>query len=128
MGLKNKDYKNLFNAIHLVEKVNNFGYGFENSDVKPISNMANDATFIGKVLMDQSIPVKTEMVKAMEEIIDSVSNIPHPDNNAKFAVELGRIVKKQVPPHLQGELIGLLSRKLNSNVRDYLFRGYSNIL
>jgi len=128
MGLTNKDYKQLFNSIYLVEKINNFGFGFENSEIKPISQMANDGTFIGKVLMDQSIPMKTEMVQALEKIIDSVSNISHKEGDAKFAIELGRIVKKQVPPHLQGELIGLLSRKLDGKVRDNLFKGYSNIL
>jgi hypothetical protein len=128
MGLTNKDYKQLFNSIHLVEKVNNFGYGFENSELKPLSPMANNGTFIGKVLMDQSIPMKTEMVQALEKIIDSVSNIDYREGESKFALELGKIVKKQVPPHLQGELIGLLSRKLDSKNRDFVFRGYSNIL
>ena len=127
MGLTNKKYKDLFDSIYLVEKFSNFGHGFENSEIKPLSDLANDGTFIGKVLMDQSIPIKTEMVKAFENIVDSVSSIPFAENDKKFAMDLGRIVKKQVPPHLQGELIGLIGRKINGNIRDFLFRGYSNI-
>lgn len=125
MRFNNKQHKQFLNSILLNEE--NFGSGFEKVETKPLSKFANVKNVIGQVLSDPSIPVKSEIVTALEQIINEVSTIKQKPDSKEFALELGRLVKKSVPAHLQGDVVGLLSRKLNGNVREFVFKGYSNI-
>ncbi len=123
MRLNNKQFKNVLQTITLVE--GNFGHGFADSKITPISTKASMDNIIGRVLSDQSIPIKSEIVKALENLIDSVTSIQYPPDTKEYAIELGRLIKTNVPSHLQGDVVGLLSRKLNSDIRDAIFKGYS---
>ena len=123
MRLNNKQFKNVIQSIMLTE--GNFGHGFENTDVKAISSKSSVKNIIGQTLSDQSIPIKSEIVTALENIINAVSKIKFSPDSKEFAMELGKIIKKDIPSHLQGDVVGLLSRKLQSDARESIFKGYS---
>lgn len=123
MRLNNKQFQNVLKTIMLTEA--NFGHGFEDSKLKPISSKASVNNIVGKTLSDQSIPIKSEIVTALENIVDIVSTIPYPEDSKEFAMELGKIIKSDIPAHLQGDVVGLLARKLGVDAREYIFKGYS---
>lgn len=123
MRLNNKQFKNVLKTIMLTEA--NFGHGFEDVTLKPLSSKSSVKNIIGKTLSDQSIPVKGEIVQALEGIVDAVSTIKYPPESKEFALELGKIIKSGVPSHLQGDVVGLLSRKLGGDAREFIFKGYS---
>lgn len=125
MRFNDKQHKQFLKSILLNE--GNFGHGFEDVERKPLSKYAGTKNIVGQVLADQHIPIKSEIVTALENIIGMVSKIKQKQDSKEFALELGKIVKKGVPSHLQGDVVGLLSRKLNGNMREYIFKGYSNI-
>ena len=123
MRLTNKQYLNLVESINLCEE--NFGVGFENTSLKPLSAMAGNGNIVGEVLSDQSIPLKKEIIDALEGIYDPVSTITFKVKTPDHAIALGKIVRSSVPSHLQGDIIGLLSRKLDNESRAHIFTGYS---
>jgi hypothetical protein len=123
MRLTNKQYKNLFESINMCEE--NFGVGFENTNLKPLSSMAGSGNIVGEVLSDQSIPLKKEIIDALEAIYDQAGNIQADRKSGDFGLSIGQIVKSSVPTHLQGDIVGLLSRKLDSEARSQIFTGYS---
>ena len=51
----------------------NFGHGFEDVERKPLSKYAGTKNIVGRVLADQHIPIKSEIVTALENIIGKVS-------------------------------------------------------
>lgn len=124
MRLNNKQFKNFIHTVMLTE--GNFGHGFADTKVKAISGKASAKNIVGETLSDQSIPVKGEIVSALENIVDSVSDIKYKPNSKEFAIELGKIVKNNIPSHLQGDVVGLLSRKLSGEAREYIFNGFSS--
>jgi hypothetical protein len=123
MRLNNKQFRNVLQTIMLTE--GNFGHGFEDAKIKPISAKASVKNIVGQTLSDQSIPIKGEIVTALENIVDAVSTIQYPADSKEFAMELGKIIKSDIPAHLQGDVVGLLSRKLAGDAREFIFKGYS---
>ena len=124
MRLNNKQFRNVLNAIMLTE--GNFGHGFKDVDIKPLSTKSTTNNIVGKTLSDQSIPIKAEIVTALENIVDVVSSITYSPESKEYAIELGKIIKNKVPAHLQGDVVGLLSRKLSGEAREFIFKGYSS--